>query len=277
MNKQDVTKFVKGFRNTLSKHSPEILTGIGIAGMLTTTVLAVKATPKALRLIEEEKERQNHELALQAERLHRTEYESVDQLTKLEAVKVALKPYIPAVVTGVVSTACLIGASSVNMRRNAALATAYQIASTTLNDYKEQVVESIGEKKEKTIREKVAQKKLDKNPEVTREVIVTGTGDVLFVEPVSMRSFTADIEKVRKIFNDLNYRMVVGMEEYISLSELYDELGLPRTSVSDELGWNLGKDGQIEYEFCACATEEGKPALMIEYQVAPRRGFEKLM
>ena len=36
----------------LQKHSPEILTGIGIAGMVTTTILAVRATPKALLLME---------------------------------------------------------------------------------------------------------------------------------------------------------------------------------------------------------------------------------
>lgn len=277
MNKSNVTQLLKTAKKTLSKHSPEILTGIGIAGMITTTALAVKATPKALKLIEMEKKHQNEELLLQAKRLHRETCAQVDRLKPIEVVKVAWKPYIPAAITGVLSTTCLIGASATNYRRNAALATAYQIASTTLTDYKAQVVESIGEKKEKTIRDKVAQKKLDENPEVTREVIVTGTGDVLFVEPVSMRSFTFDIEKLRKVFNDLNYRMVVGMEEYISLSELYSEIGLPKTAVSDDLGWNLGKDGQIEYEFHACTTQDGKPALMIEYLVAPRRGFEKLM
>lgn len=259
MNKQDVTKFINTAKGAVSKRSPEILTGLGIAGMITTTVLAVKATPKALRLIED------------------AEYDKDAKLTKVEVVKVAWKPYISAAVTGVVSTACLIGASSVNVRRNAALATAYQLASTTLADYKEQVVETIGEKKEKTIREKVAQKTVEKHPEVTKEVIVTGSGDVLFVEPVSMRSFTSDIETVRKIINDLNYRMVVGMEEYISLSEFYSEIGLPRTSVSDELGWNIGKDGQIECQFHACMATEGKPAIMMDYQVAPRRGYMDLM
>ena len=260
MGKQKTTSLIKSAKLFLSKRSPEILVGIGIVGMITTTVLAVRATPKALKLIEEEKKK-----------------EQTEKLTPIETIKVAWKPYIPAAITGVLSTTCLIGASATNYRRNAALATAYQIASTTLTDYKAQVVESIGEKKEKTIRDKVAQKKLDENPEVTREVIVTGTGDVLFVEPVSMRSFTFDIEKLRKVFNDLNYRMVVGVEEYTSLSELYSEIGLPKTAVSDDLGWNLGKDGQIEYEFHACTTQDGKPALMIEYLVAPRRGFEKLM
>ena len=93
MDKQVVTNFFKGIRSTVVEHSPEILTGIGIAGMITTTVLAVKATPKALRLIEAEK----HDM-------HK------DELTAIETVKVAWKPYIPAAVTGVTAMGCLIGA-----------------------------------------------------------------------------------------------------------------------------------------------------------------------
>ena len=53
------------FNNMLSgvkKHSPEILVGIGITGMIGSTILAVKATPKALQLLEdtEEEEHDTH-------------------------------------------------------------------------------------------------------------------------------------------------------------------------------------------------------------------------
>ena len=46
--KLNVSKLCKDAKVMVSKRSPEILTGLGIAGMITTTVLAVKATPKAL-------------------------------------------------------------------------------------------------------------------------------------------------------------------------------------------------------------------------------------
>ena len=112
MNMQKVTKLFKDIQKTVVKHGPEILTGVGIAGMLTTTVLAVKATPKAMELIDYEKEcLKEHE-------------DDEVCLTPIETVKVAWKPYIPAIVTGVVSTGCLIGAQSINSRRNAAAARA---------------------------------------------------------------------------------------------------------------------------------------------------------
>ena len=257
MFKPNVSQMIKSTKTLIDKHSPEILTGIGIAGMISTTILAVQATPKALQLIEEKK----------AE-------EHVDDLTVVETVKTCWKPYIPAALTGAFSVACLIGASSVNARRNAALATAYKLSETALSEYREKVIETIGEKKEETIREKVAQKKIEETP--VTEVIVTGGGDVLFLDPVSMRHFTADIETLKRIVNDLNYRMVSGREEYISLSDFYDEIGLSPTSTSDDIGWNLYRDGQITIEFRPHMTKNQRPCLLLEYGVSPRYDYTRL-
>ena len=114
--------------------------------MITNTVVALKATPKALELINEKKQ----------------EYD-VDKLKALDVVKTTWKCYVPATVTGSLSIACLIGASSVNFRRNAALATAYRLSETALSEYREKVVETIGEKKEQNIRESVAKEQIKKN------------------------------------------------------------------------------------------------------------------
>lgn len=255
MNKQQVTQIVKTVQSKVQKHSPEILMGLGITAMISSTFLAVKATPKALRLMED------------------AQYEKGDTLTAPEKVKAAWKPYVPAVVTGGMGVACLIGSSKVSSKRNAALATAYQLSATALSEYKEKVIETIGEKKEKLIQEKVAQKKVDETN--SSEVIVIGNGTTKFLEPVSKRYFTGDLEDIKRIVNDLNYRMVSGMEEYISLSEFYDEIGLERTTVSDDLGWNIGRDGQIRIDYRACTDNKGLPCLMLDYHVEPRYEFTK--
>ena len=118
MEKTKIKEFISNTQHSVSKHTPAILTGIGVAGTITTVILAVKATPKALELIEKEKEYQNQL-----------------QITPIEVVKVTWQCYVPAVVTGVASIACLIGASSAHMKRNAVLATAYKIAETARNEY----------------------------------------------------------------------------------------------------------------------------------------------
>lgn len=249
MNKAKVNDFFKGVGNKVSKHSPEILTAIGITGMITTTVLAVKATPKALQIIEEE----------QAE-------------TPVEKIKVAWKPYIPSATTGIFSVACLIGASSVNARRNAALATAYKISETALTEYREKVVETVGQKKEKAIRDEVAKDKLEKNPINKNEVIVTGKGNTLCLDDLGGRQFTTDVDKIKKAENVINRKVLNNM--YVSLNEFYDELGLSHTRLGDDLGWHID-DGYINIGFSAILNENDEPVLVLDYSVAPKHDYYK--
>lgn len=260
MNRSDVVKLLKDANMFLSKHSPELLTGVGIAGMITTTVLAVKATPKALKLIE------NKQAELYPE--------STEKLTPVETVKVAWKCYIPAVVTGVTSVACLIGASSVNARRNAALATAYNLSATALTEYKEKVVETIGEKKEQVVRDKVAEERIKKEPVNNSAIIVSGHGNTRCFDTITKRRFTSDIEKINRIVNELNRRMVNG-DDYISLNEFYYELGLDGSSVGDDLGWNVCS-GLIDVDFSAQLDTDGVPCIVLDYKVAPKRGFDSI-
>ena len=266
MNKVNMTKFIKNVRMSVSKHSPEILTGIGITGMITTTVLAVRATPKALKLLEMENERRKGE----------NEAQEVEPLTKIDVVKVAWKPYIPAAVTGVMSVACLIGASSVNARRNAALATAYKLSETALTEYREKVIETIGENKEREVREAVDKERVHQKPVQKNDVIITGKGNTLCFEHLSGRYFRSDIERIRKAENTLNKRMLHDIFGHVSLNEFYDEIGLERTELGDTVGWKVDK-GMIDIDFSSQITEDGEPCLVIEYLVAPHYGYSKTM
>lgn len=260
MNKPNFNKLFEDVRQGVTKHSPEILTGLGIAGMITATILAVKATPKALQLIDEKKKE-----------------EKKDELTALEAVKTAWKPYIPAAITGVVATGCLIGANSVHARRNAALATAYQISSTALADYKEKVVETIGEKKEKTVRDKVAQKKVDDNPPKATSVYDTGNGRTLVYDPQFDKYFRCHINSLDAAKNKLNDRMITGQSEYVSLSEFYNELGVKPPGLGDDLGWNVGRDGLIEIDHnSAIVMDDGEPCVVLTYNIAPKYDYFKI-
>lgn len=257
MNKQNMAALFKDIRSAVSKHSPEILTGLGIAGMITTTILAVRATPKALELIDDKKEELD---------LHPRE-----KLPLIDTVKATWKCYIPAAITGMSSVACLIGASSVNVRRNAALTAAYNLSATALSEYKEKVIETVGEKKEQAIRDKVAEERIKKDPVKPSTVIVSGNGTTRCFDTITKQRFTSDIETIRRVVNDLNQRMING-DDYISLNEFYYELGLDGVSIGDELGWNICT-GKIELDFSAQLDNDGVPCIVIDYMVAPKRGF----
>lgn len=251
-----MTNFFKSTRKFLGKNSPEILTGIGVAGMITTTVLAVGATPKALELID------------------KARWDKDEPLTVPETIKVAWKPYIPAALLCAASTSCIIGASAVNHKRNAALATAYAISERTLVKYRDKVIETIGEKKEKEVREKAAQDDVNNKNVSNTQVILTSKGNTLCMDAMSGRYFRSDLDKIRKIVNELNRRM--NYENYISLDDLYSELGLDSTSTSNYLGWNLD-DGLIEVDFHTCLAENDEPCVVVDFTVRPRYEFDKLM
>lgn len=259
MNKPDVTKFFKDAKAVISKRSPEILTGLGIAGMISTTVLAVKATPKAMRLLEDAKKAKDD-----------------DKLTPVETVKAAWKPYVPAVATGVISTACLIGASSVNAKRMTALSAAYQLSSNALAEYKEKVVETIGEKKERAIRDKIAQDKADDEKRVnSTPLYVVDTNATEFYDPIGGARFVTTVEKLEHARNVINAMLIDS--DFVSLNDFYYELGVPPVEIGYELGWNTNKgkrESMIDVHYTG-GMDGKKPCAVLNYNIKPKYDYDK--
>lgn len=255
--KKEIEKSFLSLKTAIKKHSPEILTGIGIAGMITTTIMAVRATPKALILIEERKEEIGAE-----------------KLEAMDMVRTTWACYIPAAITGTLSVVCLIGASSVNARRNAALATAYTLSESALKDYQGKVIEMFGEKKNEAVKDAMAKDKVEKNPVVTREVIITEKGNTLCYDAISGRYFKSDIEKIKKAECELNRQILDDM--YVSLNDFYYEIGLDSVKLGDELGWNVDS-GYIDLSFSSQLASDGTPCLVIDYSVAPRYDYRNLL
>lgn len=251
-----LTNIINNTKNFLSKHSPEILVGIGVTGMVTSTVLAVKATPKAMILLEQAKE------------------EKGDVLTPIETVKAAWKPYIPAALLSVASISCIIGASAVNTKRNAALATAYAISERSLLTYRDKVIETIGEKKEKEIKEKIAQDEVDNKPVSNSQVIITSKGNTLCMDNITRRYFRSDLDKVKKVINELNRQMIT--QNYVSLNEFYYAVGMDGIKNGSLLGWNVS-DGLIELSYSTTLADNDEPCIVIDFETAPYYDFDKFM
>lgn len=243
MNKviNDVFKAVK-------QNAPEILTGIGIGGWFTTTVLAVRSTPKAIIAIENEKAEKD-----------------VDKLTAKDTIRVTWKYYIPSVVTGIASTACLIGASAENSRRNAALAAAYELSESALKTYKEKVVETIGQKKEEAIRTEIARDKVTEKPPVNKEVIITNKGETLCMDSVSGRYFKIDIDKLKRIEIDLAKDLNCNM--YVTLNEYYYAIGIPGIKIGNDIGWT--PDRPLELSLHSALAEDDRPCLVVDFMCGP--------
>ena len=63
---------------------------------------------------------------------------------------------------------------------------------------------------------------------------------------------------------------------YVSLNDFYSELDLKLSNNGYELGWKLD-DGLIEVDFSSQISDDGRPCLVIDYLVAPRYDYSKLM
>ena len=256
MNKSGLKRTIKSAERVLTKYSPGILTGIGIAGMIGATFMAVKATPKALYLIETKKEESE-----------------VEELTPVETIKICWKCYIPATLTTVLSAVCLIGASTVSAKRNAALATAYSISEAALREYQEKVVEVVGEKKEKAVRDAVAKDQIDRDPVTKSEVvIIDSNSNTLCYEPLSGRYFKSTIDKIKKAEIKLDRQMI--QEMYVSLNDFYWEIGLDETDLGDKMGWNLSK-GYMDLSFSSQLADDGTPCAVIVYGIPPVYDYQR--
>lgn len=246
-----------------NKHSSDILLATGIASGLMSTILAVKATPKALMLIEEKKIQK------------RKETNATTHLSKPEIIKAAWKPYVPAVISGIAGVSCIFGARHITAKRSAAVATAFKLTETAFNEYKEAVVEEIGAKKEEHVRERIARKHVEENPVSEKNnVISTGKGKTLFFDEEFNNYFESEMQAVKKAVNDLNFQIL--NEDYASVNDLYYLLGIPPMKSGDSLGWSSAYGG-CEMKYSSIITDDDRPCIVLNYGIAPRYDYSKLM
>jgi len=218
-------------------YSPQIMTAIGAAGVVSTAYLTGKASFEATRVLEGED----------------------PEMPVKEKVKYVWKLYIPAGLSGAFAIGCIIGASKASTRRTAAAVGAYSLTERAFSEYREKVIDQLGEKKEDKIQDEIRQEQVLRNP--GKEVVILGTGNVLCCELYTHRYFRSDMETLRRAENQLNKLIVNDL--YVTLDEFYDILGLPGTSVSQSVGWN--SDRLMELQFSTVISEDGEPCLAFDY------------
>lgn len=251
---KSIKQITRVVSSTITAHSPEILTGFGVAGMISSTILAVKATPKAIRILEEMKNEEERE-----------------SLTVKEVIKGTWKLYIPSVALTVISAGCVIVPLMMNKKSSAALAAAYSLSEEALREYKEQVVQTLGEKKAEQVNDGIAKNRMENDPVTNKEVIITGSGSSLCYDVVSKRYFESDIETLRRIANDLNREMFDTM--YVCLNDYYSQIGLEEVPVGDDVGWNVNK-GLIEMSFSSQISADGRPCLVVGFANPPFYNYD---
>lgn len=237
------------------KHEPEILMAMGIGGMVFSIAWGIKATFKAARAIDNYKETYGKE-----------------KLSAKEVLKLTWKQYLPVVVSTAASIPCIIASNSVSNKRYAALATAYTVTETALQEYQDKVVEVVGDKKAKEIKESVSGDKIDQTYQGGNQIIMTNNGTSLFYEPESGRYFMSTWNDISKAANELNARAIGDMSGVISLNDWFQKLGLDAVDMGDEVGWSIadGERNIIDISISSHVTKDNVPCGAIYYNCRPK-------
>lgn len=240
-------------KSFVNKNASTILTCIGGAGVVATSVLAVKATPKAMALLENAKN------------------EKGEELTKSEAVLVAGPAYIPAIITGAATIACIFGANALNKRQQAAITSAYALLDNSYKEYKKKAEELYGEDASQKIRAEIAK---DKYEELEHHDI----DKKLFYDEFSGRYFESTMEKVIAAQYMINRTISLNGGAY--LNEWYEELGIEGTDYGAYLGWSSGllMDAQwadwLEFGHEKTLIDDDLECIIITFSLEPMVDFE---
>ena len=250
MNKEQVLRKVQMFAK---RNSSTILTWAGVVGVGATAIAVSKAAPKAVQLLDAAKE------------------EKGEDLTKLEAVKVAGPVYIPSIVMGTATVACILGANILNKRHQAALTSAYALLDSSYKDYKKKVEELYGKEVDTHIKKEVAK---DKFNEIDIEL---DDGKELFFDEFSQRYFEATPMQVKEAEYRINRDL--RMRDYVYANEFYEHLGIEPIDGGYELGWsnggNLAKYWQewIDFTHEKCTMDDGLEVNIVVMQGEPYLEF----
>ena len=262
--------YAKDFAGEVVKHSPKILTYLGVAGIFGTAIVSYKAYPKVEAVINEHNEivksivgGAKDDDSLRA-RLKKEKWRFFKELAKAVG---------PTVAMTIISSTCVICADAINTKRISILSAAYAIAEKRideLEDYKDKVRDAVGNKKAEQI-EKIHDERDVLYAATSAEVYETGHGHMLAYDKLNDRYFRCNPGFIEMIFKDLNYRLM--NEHWISANEFYYAIDFRESEAGDILGWELDKFGEIPYSLdTRFATIDGikEPCTVVGFDFCKR-------
>ena len=253
--KNKVMNMVNNSKNAVQKHSPEILAGVGVVGVVASTVMACKATMKLNDILEESKETRDKIKEVENNPAYEDKYTPEDAKKDLTinymqtSMKIA-KLYAPAVLLGSASLGCLLASNDILRKRNAALSAAYMTVDKGFKEYRQRVAERFGEEVEKEIRYNI------KAEEIETTVVNEDGSEVTIKETVKTMdpNLYSDYARFFDEFNpnwqndpEYNLMFLKSQQQYANdllkargrlfLNEVYDMLGMERSKAGQVVGW----------------------------------------
>jgi hypothetical protein len=240
MKLENITEVVK-------LKSTSILTGVSVLGLVGTAVLSAKGAFKASKILDNQ-----------------------EGLTTKEIVVKTWKCYLPAIIVGGVAVSSMVWSNSIALKRIAALTGMYSMSQEDFRKYREKVATRLGLKKDKEIGREVITDKIKQDIR-DGNILETGNGSTLCYDPYSGRYFKSDINKIRAACVKLSSRLLRPnvRNEYLSLNDLYELIGLDDTRTGGMLTWSRYNEEMIEPCFEGSLDVDDNPCLVLEFVTEP--------
>lgn len=258
--KEKLMKTYKKVELKSIKHSPEILAGVGVIGVVGSLVMACKATTKLSDILDESKEQLDKIKEVAADPAYEEKYSQDDAkkdttITYVQTAMKVTKLYAPSVILCAGSLGCLLASNNILKKRNAALSAAYMTVDKSFKEYRKRVADRFGEEVEKEIRYNIKAEEITKVDEDGNEVtetvkIMDGTDD-----PNSYSDYARFFDESCAAWqNDAEYNLTFlkAQQQYANdllkargrlfLNEVYRMLGIDETKAGQVVGWVYNPD-----------------------------------
>lgn len=251
----------KQAQGLIAENSAAILSGTAVVGVVTTAYLAAKGALQARKALV------SSQIAL-GENDPRNEDEIIilEELTITEKIKIVVPIMAPAVLAGSATIGAIIGSYHISTSKSAALAAAYAISERSYSEYKDKVLETVGEKKVLDIKDAVDQQRIENNPPPAPTAFIIGNDEVLCLDAFSGRYFRSTVETIRRAENDVN--AIIGADHVCPLSVYYQAIGFEDAEFASEFRWTTHNYCQLDYT--TQKTDDGRPCLVVSFVNPPQ-------
>lgn len=247
-------KISKRVGRQLYRSSPTILTVVASVGVIVTTITAVRATPKAVKLLKE------------------AELEKGENLTKVEIIRVAGPSYIPSALLGISTIVCIFGANALNQKKQASLMSAYVMLNESYKQYRKSAKIVYGEDADDKIHVEMAKDAMvatyDWGYQVYNIDMDSESERLLFYDLSSKKYFRTTMAAVLNAQYHVNRNLAIRGD--CSLNEYLSFLGVEGIDGGDDLGWDISYMVEemdcywLDFDNYKSTLEDGLECIMID-------------
>lgn len=272
LNKIDIAnKASRAFHKTglkMKKHSPEILAVAGVVGVVTSAVMACKATMKVNDILDETKtDIDKIHYAMENPDKLTEEYTEKDSKKDLaivygNAVGRLIRLYGPSIALGTLSITAMLTSNNILKKRNIALAAAYTTVDKGFKEYRDRVIERFGEELDRELKYNIKAKEIEETVENEDGTTSVVKSTVNVADPNYYSEFARFFDDGCTGWSkDPEYNLLFLKHQqnhanemlkargYLFLNDVYEMLGIPKTKAGQIVGWYYDEENPVGDNF----------------------------